>query len=163
VLVLEALLRRLPSREGSEFASYQKYVRIRPDAQISDFALLAYTEAKLPNDGFSIVDPLGDDFERCERLMEVAGYRHQAKDRTALSVGSEVSFRFQPENQFDVNAVQVTHEGGCIGYINRLQASEFKRWIAGRRLDAVIDRLNGASDRPTAYLCIRVSPAAAAA
>ena len=57
--VRAALMRRLPPRRRSDFSKYAKQFRLRPDGELSDFSLLGRTEAKLPSDGFSLVDWAG--------------------------------------------------------------------------------------------------------
>lgn len=161
--VLETLLRRLPPRDRSDFAAYQQHFRIKPDTKISDFALLAYTEAKLPNDGFSLVDPLQHDVQWCERMLEVAGFRHHTPQNGALSVGANVELRCEPENLYDKNAVGVFFDGHSIGYLNRLQALTFSHWMTERHVLAKLERINGTADRPTAYVFVRVAPKGAVA
>ncbi|TIV35777.1 MAG: hypothetical protein E5V99_08995, partial [Mesorhizobium sp.] len=56
--VLEAFMRRLPPRSRADFDAYERHLRVRPGTKLSDFALLALSEAYLPSDGFSVVDPL---------------------------------------------------------------------------------------------------------
>jgi hypothetical protein len=76
--VMAAFLRRLPPRSRADFEAYKAQFRLASGLALSDFALLAYTEAKLPSDGFSIVNPLADICGPCQFLLEVAGYRHNA-------------------------------------------------------------------------------------
>src|SRR5262245_960870 len=53
--VVGPFLRRVPPRGRSDFNDYKEQFRLRPDIEISDFALLGITEAKLPSDGFCLV------------------------------------------------------------------------------------------------------------
>ncbi|WP_404361386.1 hypothetical protein [Methylotuvimicrobium sp. KM1] len=53
--VLETFLRRVPPRKRGDFNKYLKQWRLSPEVDISDFALLGHTGAKLPNDGFSLI------------------------------------------------------------------------------------------------------------
>lgn len=46
--------------------------------QLRDFALLGYSGAKLPNDGFELVHPFGDPPHAFEVLVEVVNFRHEA-------------------------------------------------------------------------------------
>lgn len=53
--VLEAFQRRIPARSRGDFYKYLEMFRLPPDSNISDFALLGYSGAKLPGDEFSIL------------------------------------------------------------------------------------------------------------
>jgi hypothetical protein len=63
--VLEAFLRRVPPRSRPDFERYRQNFRISPDVKLTDLGLLAVTEAKLPSDGFSVVDMLDPDADNC--------------------------------------------------------------------------------------------------
>ncbi len=76
--VLASLMRRLPPRTRSDFDAYLRHFRVAPRKHLSDFALLGLTEAKLPNDGFSVVDPLHGYNPPIDLLCDVAGYRYYA-------------------------------------------------------------------------------------
>jgi hypothetical protein len=104
--VLAAFLRRLPPRVRPDFAAYKAQFRLQPDLQLSDFALLAYTGAKLPSDGFTIVDTLEGMSPPCEIVLEVAGYRHYAdKLSKTPTVGEKVELVAEPENKVDKQAI----------------------------------------------------------
>lgn len=78
--VLDAFMCRLPPRTRGDFTQYLEGLRLKPDAKLSDFALLGYSGAKLPSDGFSIIHPFSHVDGACELLLEAAGYRHLQKD-----------------------------------------------------------------------------------
>jgi hypothetical protein len=155
--VLAALLRRLPPRSRTDFQEYKAQFRLRSDLQLSDFALLAYTEAKLPSDGFSIVNPLDKARGPCQFVLEVAGFRHYVKSLNApLGVGQQLKFVPEPTNERDSNAVRVEAAGQLIGYVNRLQAPTFLRWIEEGVLEGIVERLNGNPDRPRVLMFVAV-------
>lgn len=156
--VLLPFLRRLPPRSRTDFAAYLKSFMIAPDAIVSDFALLGLTEAKLPSDGFSVVDELLDiDGER-ELFVELAGHRHYADSLPgALAIGESIDLDPEPSNPHDAGAVVARYRGKCIGYINRLQAPSFLSWIAANRVTAKLQKLNGTKERPRAFLFAKVA------
>lgn len=158
--VLEAFMRRMPPRSRSDFSQYQYYFRISETLVVSDFAMLGLTEAKLPSDGFSLVDPLDDDRSQRQLVIEIAGYRHYAGQRvdTLEMLGREIEFQPEPQNPMDGNAIQMLVDGRLIGYVNRLQTTPFHRWIREKRLSAVIERLNGDATRPRAFAFVKVEP-----
>jgi hypothetical protein len=157
--VKPALLRRLPPRQRSDFQDYAAQFRIPHPEQMSDFALLGRTEAKVPSDGFSIVDPLDPSVDRCDLLMEIAGYRHYMTAVPALEVGQTVRIVAEPDNEFDVNAVATLVSETKIGNINRLQAVSFLAWLQTHSVDAVIERINGIAERPRVFLFVTIRPA----
>ena len=157
--VFEALLRRLPPRSRPDFEAYRRQFRLSPSLQLTDYALLAITEAKLPSDGFSVVDPLDPAAESCDLMLEVAGYRYYcSKDSGGEKVGDSIAIQREPGNQFDPNAIQICAGSRRIGYINRLQAPTFVRWLENRRVTGVIERLNGNAERPRAFIFVKVRP-----
>lgn len=156
--VLEALMRRLPPRSRSDFGRYREHLRLRPETEISDFALLGLSEAQLPSDGFSVVDQLSTDVAQCEVISEVAGYRYYAKSHPQPDLGQVVDLAPEPDNAFDPNAVMIKIGDGKLGYINRLQAPAILEWIRQGRATAVIDRLDGRPDRPRAFVYLTAHP-----
>jgi hypothetical protein len=158
--VLEALMRRLPPRNRPDYNDYRRQFRIAPDATPSDFALVGATEAKLPSDGFSVVDPLDPEASNCDLMLEIAGFRYYSdKVTSALEVGQSVELHPEPQNEKDPGAVKVCVRGERIGYINRLQAPTFLRWIAERHVSATLERLNGSPNHPRAFIFVRIRAA----
>jgi len=158
--VLEALMRRLPPRSRPDYKDYQRQFRIAPEAAPSDFALIGATEAKLPSDGFSVVDPLDGEARNCDLMLEIAGFRYYLAGLAfPLEVGQAVEILPEPQNKFDPGAVQVRVRSEKIGNINRLQAPTFLKWLAERRVSGVLERLNGSPDRPRAFIFVRVCAA----
>jgi hypothetical protein len=157
--ILEAFMRRLPPVSRADFAEYKQHFRLRPEAKLSVLAMLGYTEAKLPSDGFSLVNPLESADDQFELMLEVAGFRYYAPNGIRpLAVGNAVSFKAEPSNPHDANAVMICVDDQRIGYVNRLQAPAFQRWTHDRHIEAVIERVNGNQDRPRAFVFVWVSP-----
>jgi hypothetical protein len=156
--VLAAFMRRLPPRSRVDFVAYQAQFRLKSDLAMSDLALLAYTEAKLPSDGFSIVNPLTDIRGPCEFLLEAAGYRHYADGlKEAPSVGQRMQFVAEPSNKWDPNAVRVEVSSELVGYVNRLQAGAFLDWIKRGAVEGFVERLNGSAAKPRLFMFVKVS------
>ncbi|MEM5471474.1 HIRAN domain-containing protein [Hoeflea sp. AS60] len=156
--VLDAFLRRLPPRSRKDFEQYRQHFHLAPGLQISDFALLAMTEAKLPSDGFSLVDPLDQTWSPRELLIEVVGHRYySAECDLSDGLGSQVQLCAEPLNPNDANAVAVMQLDQKIGYINRFQAKSFLVWVRENRVLATIERLNGKPGYPRVYLFVRVA------
>lgn len=158
--VIEAFMRRLPPRTRPDFEAYERHLRIRPGTKVSDFALLSLSEAYLPSDGFSVVDPLDPNVAERQLVIEVAGYRYYARksDVPLPEKGSRVEIVPEIDNRYDPNAVAIEFAGNKIGNINRLQASTFRAWAAAGRIRATVDRLNGREDRPRLFVFVEILP-----
>ncbi|MCK9615327.1 MAG: hypothetical protein M0R48_07485, partial [Candidatus Omnitrophica bacterium] len=76
--VLESFIGRIPPRSRNDFKEYLQNFRIHESVatSVSDFALLGYTGAKLPSDGFSIINPLENFCIPGEFLIELVGTRY---------------------------------------------------------------------------------------
>jgi hypothetical protein len=159
--VVDTFIRRLPPPTRGDYAQYLEQFRLRPDTKISEFALLAYTGAKLPSDGFSVIIPLDDAARTGELMIEVAGFRHAAKvPLETLHPGEVVQFTPEPDNAHDPNALAVLVHGQKIGYVPRQQARALRALYDAGSLSAQIERLNGNSERPLVYLFAALRPAA---
>jgi hypothetical protein len=156
--VLDAFMRRLPPRNREDFGEYLTRHRLPDNAAISEMALLAYTGAKLPGDGFEICA----DFEFAqppfEVILEVAGFRHQsaipAKD---MIVGSRVNLIPEPQNLYDPYAIALFYENNKIGYVGRTFTHAVHTWFEKEyEVEAVVERINGKPERPLVYLYVTV-------
>jgi len=155
--VLATFLRRLPPRTRPDFGAYKAQFRLGPELEFSDFALLAYTEARLPSDGFSVVNTLEDLRPPCELVLEIVGYRHHGHKLSARpKVDDELEFIPEPNNPHDERAIAIKVNGQTIGYVNRLQTGAFHAWLREGRVRAVLERVNGATDRPRAFMFVSV-------
>lgn len=159
--VLEVFLKRIPPRTRSDFEDYLKFFRIAPRLkdEISDFALLGYTGAKLPGDGFSLIYTFENVSPPCEVPIEIAGFRHhQGMDDTPQNfVGADVRFEREPNNEHDCHAVKILSGDKMLGYVPRGQAETFCKWLdEGRSIAGVIERVNGKPDKPNILVIVSV-------
>lgn len=154
--VLDAFKRRLPPRTREDFGKYLEMFRLPSTSNISDFALLGYSGAKLPGDEFSIVPSFEKVVDPCEFLMEVAGFRYNSRINIEnIELNSAVTFESEPENQVDHQAIKILYKGSKIGYVPRDLLEEFHQWLESDRIvSAVIGRKNGQPERPILYLFV---------
>lgn len=155
--VLDAFLRRLPPRKREDFSEYLAQFRLPEDFSGSDMALLAYTGAKLPGDGFELVPDLSDVNPPLEIVLEIAGFRHQNVSTSLVAVGDEVQFVPEPTNPADPDAIAIHHSTGLIGYVARPYLSVVATWLRSRAVHAAIERINGKPERPLIYIFLKVS------
>lgn len=157
--VLDVFMRRLPPRERRDFGKYLEAIRLRETTHLSNFALLGYSGAKLPDDDFDIIHPFENSKGPCELLSKIAGFRHYdgMKHLEQLQIGMEVKLEPEPNNLKDPQAVRVVWNKHYLGYINRVQAPIIGRWIQeGKSVHAVIERKNGLKNHPRIYLFISI-------
>jgi len=155
--ILRTFQRRLPPPARQDFARYEEYFSIHPGSTISVPLLLALTEARLPSDGFSIIDPLDSAAEVCDAVFEIAGLRYEGATQS-IEIGDELALRPDPTNTYDPDAVAVHWRGARIGFVNRLQAHAVAQWLSTRSVRCVVLRKNGRADAPRAYAKIAVRP-----
>lgn len=156
--VLESLMRRLPPRNREDFSEYLQLHGLAAPFKLSDMALLGYTGARLPSDGFALVPefPLGA--APCDYVMEVAGTRHVLQGSLSeLHVGDAVSIQPDPSNSVESDALSVTHDGNLIGYVNRALKDMLYRWLRSGRMTATVERQNGKPGRPLVFVRVSIS------
>lgn len=158
--VLNSFLRRLPPRKRGDFNKYLEQWRLAPHVDISDFALLGHTGAKLPNDGFSLINPFDGTEPPHEFYIEVAGFRYYQENISIddIEVDMKAVFIAEPDNEHDRNAVMIEILGKKIGYVNKAQSKAFSHWLKNYSIDACIERKNGTSERPLIYVYGQVAP-----
>ncbi len=155
--VLDSFLRRLPPRKRGDFGKYLEQWRLAPNVEISDFALLGHTGAKLPNDGFSLINPFDHIELPHEFYIEVAGFRYQPNISVDdISVGMSVEFIAEPANEFNRDAVRIEVAGKKIGYVSDAQCKAFNSWLGRYSVSASVERINGTNERPLVYVYGRV-------
>jgi hypothetical protein len=156
--VIETLMRRLPPRNREDFSDYLAQHRLPFPFNYSNLALLGYTGARLPSDGFALVPDFPLNAAPCDLLIEVAGLRHVYLDGLKnIHIGDAVTFEIEDNNPVDAGAVAVIHQGNRIGYINRVLKDTFSTWLQSRQVEATVDRLNGKPERPLVYVWVSVT------
>lgn len=156
--VLEAFTRRLPPRSRRDFTRYLELRAITPKAEISDFALLGYSGAKLPDDGFELVHPFDAPPEAFEVLIEVAGFRHEAEvSHETLRPGDTIQFAPEPNNPRDHLAIRVEKSAQKLGYVPKGHLPMLHRMLEQEAsLSGEIFRINGTSERPLVYVLVQI-------
>lgn len=154
--VLDAFGRRLPPRKREDFPEYLARFRLPNDFNGSEMALLAYTGAKLPSDGFELIPDLEGIDPPLELVIEIAGRRHY-QPATPMAVGDPVELVAEPDNPIDPLAIMIHHAGELIGYLPAPYCKAFAAWSGAAKVAASIDRINGKPERPLVYLFVKVA------
>jgi len=143
--VMESFMTRLPPRSRDDYGKFLDYWHIDYHSDISDFALLGYTGAVLPRDGFRFL-PIFPKVEYLEFVVEVAGFRYHGE---SCDIGGEVHFSTELNNDVDPMAIAVfCGDNEKIGYIMHGMGGQFVEWLADGCLNGEIVRINGTSGRP---------------
>ncbi len=157
--VLGSFMKRLPPRSRGDFGRFLDALRIKSDAEVSDFALLGYSGAKLPDDDFTVINPFENASPPFELLLPVEGYRHY-KDQLSLadlSTDMQAGFEAEPDNEFDPEAIKIIINDVKVGYVSRGLIGSFHEWMqAGLAISAYVERINGAEQNPEIYLYVSV-------
>ncbi len=157
--VLTSFMKRLPPRSRGDFGRFLDALRIKSDAEVSDFALLGYSGAKLPDDDFTIIHPFKNASPPFELMLFVQGYRYY-KDQlpsNALSQDMQAGFEAEPDNEFDPEAIKIIINDVKVGYVNRGLTGSFHEWMqAGLAISAYVERINGTEQNPEIYLYVSV-------
>ncbi len=153
--VLDPFVRRLPPRKRKDFAEYLAQHLLQYPFEGSDFALLGYTGAKSPGDGFCLVlDPEIFNGEG-EFIFEVAGTRYQeGLDLSKVMIGDLVELVPEADNHVDPHAIAVVHQSGRLGYINKVLCKALKEKIVKHKVSAFVAKKNGTKERPLVYLIV---------
>ncbi|SFI30290.1 hypothetical protein [Nitrosomonas sp. Nm34] len=156
--VIESLLRRLPPRNREDFAEFLAQHRLPYPFNYSDMALLGYTGARLPSDGFALVPDFSECETPCDYLMEVAGIRHTScLDVSNIHLDDPVEFAVDQNNPVDQDALLVICQGQKIGYVNRAFRASLHHWLRQYHVSAAIEKLNGKSEHPLVYVRINAN------
>jgi hypothetical protein len=159
--VLTSFMKRLPPRTRGDFGRFLEALRIKFGAKvdISDFALLGYSKAKLPDDDFTVIHPFENASPPFELLLPVQGYRHYQEQLplTSLSDDMQACFEAEPDNQHDPEAIKIIINDVIAGYVCRGLTGSFHEWMqGGLAISAYVERINGAEQNPEIYLYVSV-------
>lgn len=155
--VLDPFLRRLPPKSRGDFGRYLQQHCLPSPFNASDFALLGYTGAKSPADGFILFPDFSDIQTSFEYVLEVAGTRYEkGLDLEYIRLEDQVTFVPEEKNRFDENAIAVYHDQGKIGYVNKVFCKFFRQLLPSTKVSATIAKKNGTAERPLLYLLLSV-------
>ena len=157
--VLAPFMRRLPPRKRGDFKTYLAQYLLSHPFDGSEFALLAYTGAKSPGDGFSLLPDFSGLKGDIDYQLEVVGTRYELEnglDLGAIQTGDVVTFTHEPDNQYDPYAIAIAHNGQRLGYVNKVLCDFISKKLADRKISAVVSRKNGTSERPLIYVLLKI-------
>ncbi|HDZ68924.1 MAG TPA: hypothetical protein ENH43_00690 [Phycisphaerales bacterium] len=157
--ILISFMKRLPPRNRKDFGRFLDALRIKADAEISGFALLGYSGAKLPDDDFTVIHPFENASVPFEFMLPVQGYQYYQEKLplNELSTDMQACFEAEPDNQHDPKAIKIIINSVRVGYVCRGLTSSFHKWMqSGLTISAYVERINGTEQNPTIYLYVSV-------
>jgi HIRAN domain len=159
--VLGSFMKRLPPRSRGDFWRFLDSLRIKSEAKdkISDFALLGYSGAKLPDDDFTVIHPFENASVPFELMLPVQGYQHYQEQLPLDKLSEDMQARFvaEPDNSHDPEAIKIIVNGVKAGYVCRGLTDSFHKWMmAGLTISAYIERINGTQQKSAVYLYVSV-------
>ncbi|MGA1843384.1 MAG: hypothetical protein ACMUIS_02340 [bacterium] len=158
--ILSAFMKRLPPRQRGDFVKYLGALRIKPDEQISDFALLGYSGARLPDDDFTVIHTFENGVPPFEFLLQIQGYHYYMEHLPFAGIKPEQQaiFQAEPENPADPKAIKIIINGSRAGYVCRGLTESFHKWFgAGYMVTGSVERINGTEQQPEIYLYVSVN------
>lgn len=158
--VLQTFMRRLPSRKREDFPAYLQMHLLPYPFELSDFALLGYTGARLPSDGFALSPVFDGSDLPCQFVTDLAGTRYHttSADIDSVQIGDEAKLILEPENEIDPDAIRVEIDGKKMGYINRVIKNNIHGWLQCANVTAEVSRKNGTPERPLIYITVTATP-----
>ena len=157
--VLASFMKRLPPRSRGDFGRFLDALRIKAEAEISDFALLGYSGAKLPDDDFTVINPFENASFPFEFMLPVEGYQHYQDELSlnVLSIDMQADFEVEPDNPKDPQAIKIIIDGIRVGYVCRGLTASFHKWMqSDLTISAYVERINGTGQDPKVYLYVSV-------
>ncbi len=115
---------RLPDRKRRDI---DKILEKYGLTEFDEFELLRKSEARLPIDTYSFIDPIFPEDTTVERDFFIMGIRHHSpckgedcKLLPNLKIGDELVFEKEPNNEYDPNAIRIlTQNKEHLGYVPR--------------------------------------------
>jgi len=160
--VLTSFMKRLPPRSRGDFDRFLNALRIKKGSEISDFALLGYSGAKLPDDDFTIIHTFENASVPFELMLPVEGYQYYQDELSLneLSTDMQAKFEAEPDNPKDPEAIKIIIDGIRAGYVFRGLTASFHKWMqSGLAISAYVERKNGTGQYPEIYLYVSVKKA----
>lgn len=157
--VMDIMRRRLPPRNRTDFYTFLLNHGLANWREITDLALIGYSGARLPGDGFSFEIDFSIEQMPFEFFFDIAGFRYYSGMQLPMEalLQQPVLFRPEPGNADDPHAIEIVVGDWKIGYVPRTQAPWIKFWSQFAKLNAHIDRIEGPAARPLVYVYLSVS------
>ncbi len=124
--VLDIFAQRLIKPERPDIQSFYNFWEIEPQFKADKFYILGHTQGLLPTDNFEFLADYNI-VPGIHFLTELAGLSAKELSPTSLQIGDELTFKLDPTNQFDPEAVLIYKGDLEIGYIKKIHCKVFHK------------------------------------
>jgi len=124
--VLEIIGKRLINSERSDIQKFYDFWEIKSEYKNEKYYLLAHTQGMLPTDNFEFLaeyNPTQD----LSFISEICGLSHINIVSNFISVGEELQWKFNKENKFDKNAVEIYKGETYLGNVKLIHCNVFHK------------------------------------
>ncbi len=122
--VIEIFGQRLMKKERTDIQSYYDFWEIDPYYKDDVFYMLAYTQGMLSTDNFEFLA----DFQPVANISfvtEIAGLSSRKIESGQIKPGDILSFKREPDNEYDKFAVKVFKTDLDLGYLKKVHSRIF--------------------------------------
>lgn len=140
--VLDVFTKRLPPAKRADFPKYLAQYGLPHPFNGSDFALLAYTGARLASDSFELCVDLSDATKPLDLIIEILGAHYHIEKQELPPIGTVVELSADTNNPHDPNAIAALVNNKKIGYVNKSIASSLNRLTKSNIISCRIFKTN---------------------
>jgi hypothetical protein len=122
--VIEIFAQRLSKSERNDLSEFYDFWRVDRNRKTDSYYMLSQTQGFLPIDNFEFLT----DFNPAKDLnfiTEIAGLTKSKISSNQVSVGDKLSYKLEPNNEFDDFAVKVYKRDLFIGYVKLIHSKIF--------------------------------------
>lgn len=122
--VLETFAQRLTNTERSDIKKYYDYWEISPELKDDKYYVLAQTQGLLPTDNFEFIAEYYPK-KNLKFTSEICGLSHEKVPSGTLSVGDQLTWKLEKDNEYDQYAVLLYKGETKLGYVKTIHSKIF--------------------------------------
>ena len=117
---------RIMRSERNDVDDFYTFWQIEKTYKDDNFYMLAYTQGLLPTDSFEF---LADFYPKkgLSFISEIAGLSKLKLKPNSLKNGDQLTYKLEPTNDQDHDAVKLFKEGEFVGYVKKIHCRVFKK------------------------------------
>ena len=122
--VIEIFAQRLSKSERNDLSEFYEFWRVDRNRKTDSYYMLSQTQGFLPIDNFEFLTEFNP-VKGLNFITEIAGLTKTKVSSNQLSVGDKLSYKLEPNNEFDNFAVKVYKKDLFIGYVKLIHSKIF--------------------------------------
>ncbi len=121
---------RVVSKEKADKQDFLQFWEVDKFVKDDTFILLALTQGKSPTDNFEFLADFSDveKKRKISFITDLSGLSHTRIDRGSVKKGDILTYKPEPFNEHDKEAVAVYKDDLKIGYIKKIHNRVFSKW-----------------------------------